>query len=166
MKVLYILRHAKSSWDDASLADFDRPLNERGLRAAPLMAAFLLEKGPVPDLIVSSPARRAEQTSDLVKEVLGSNIPIEYDERIYEASPRTLLSVITGISDEYGSALLVGHNPGLEGLIGLLSGEIAEMPTAALARIEMEIGSWQDAGASAGNLAFVARPKELLKMKR
>jgi len=165
MKVLYILRHAKSSWDDASLADFDRPLNERGLETAPFMGSFMAENGYRPELIVSSPAKRAAETAQLVREGLAEDIPIEFNEQIYEASPARLLSVIAGLPDRLDSAMLVGHNPGIEGVIHGLTAEAVEMPTAALAVIEFQIDSWLEAGDTKGKLAFSARPKELLRMR-
>ncbi|MBK9153365.1 MAG: histidine phosphatase family protein [Chloracidobacterium sp.] len=161
MKVLYILRHAKSSWDDALLADFDRPLNRRGQEAAPFMGSFMAENSYRPELIVSSPAKRAAQTAEHVRQALDPRIPLEFDEQIYEASPGRLLSLITELPDRYSSALIVGHNPGIEGLIYALTGEGVRMPTAALAGIEFDVDRWQDAGGAAGRLAFVFRPKEL-----
>ena len=117
MKRLFILRHAKSSWTDIDLADFDRPLNERGLDAAPFMGRYLAEEGHMPDAIVSSPAKRARETAELVKEHSGFEPEIGFDERIYEASPNTLRVVASELPDHVDSAMIVGHNPGVEGFI-------------------------------------------------
>lgn len=163
MKILYILRHAKSSWDDASLPDFDRPLNGRGLNAAPFIGEIIARKGLFPDLIISSPAKRAMQTAALVKESSGSNAPIQYEERIYEASPQTLKAVISQVAESIGSVLLVGHNPGMEGLISHLTGNLEPMPTAALAAISMDIAAWNKIDANCGKLKFVIRPNEEMK---
>ena len=165
MKVLYILRHAKSSWDDVSLADFDRPLNDRGLKTAPFMGSFMEENGFVPEMIVSSPAKRAARTAELVAEKLGQNIPIDFDERIYDASSAELVAVISKIPKNVSSAMLVGHNPGMEGIVYRLTAEDVTMPTAALARIEMDIDEWNDAADGNGRLTFFGRPKELLGLR-
>jgi phosphohistidine phosphatase len=163
MKRLYLLRHAKSSWDDESLADFDRPLNDRGLRAAPFMGELMADRGIRPDLIVSSPAERAKQTALLAKEASGFDVPIKYDERVYEASPQTLRTVVSQIPEESDSALLVGHNPGMEGIVRYLTGELQPMPTAALASIKLSIDKWESVDERVGILEFVIRPKEEMK---
>lgn len=162
MKRLYILRHAKSSWTDTDLADIDRPLNERGLRAAPFMGRFMAENGYLPDIILSSPARRARETAELVKSGAGFSADIRFDDRIYEASPGTLLQVISDLDDVCSSALVVGHNPGIEGLIRQLTGQIEPMPTAALAVIDLKAHSWRNAGPSTGRVVDIARPKALM----
>lgn len=161
MKTLLILRHAKSSWESPSLADFDRPLNPRGLKAAPFIGSLMHEKNLRADLILSSPAKRAKQTAILVRETAGLNdAEIRYDESIYEASPLTLLHLLAETGNEVNSVLLVGHNPGLEGLIKILTGGIQPMPTAALAVIELNIETWQQIIVDGGKLNFVIRPKD------
>lgn len=163
MKTLYILRHAKSSWVDNSLADFDRPLNERGLNAAPFIGEVMARKGIQPEVIISSPAKRAMHTAELVKEASGSNSPIQYDERIYEASPHALKLVISQIGEKIDSAMIVGHNPGIEGLIKYLTDRSESMPTAALAAISLDIAGWDSVTAGCGELHFVIRPREEMK---
>ena len=160
MKTLYLLRHAKSSWDDHSLADFDRPLNERGRRAAPFIGKLMKDRGLVPDAIVCSPAKRAVETAKLVMEASGFGGEVSFEERIYEASPQRLSEVTRGIDDKYGSAMIVGHNPGIEGFIRFLTGAIEPMPTAALAVIELDIAHWADADLGSGRLVTVVRPKD------
>jgi len=162
MKTLFILRHAKSSWENADLSDFARPLNERGLKAAPLMGKFIYKNQLQPELILSSPAERAKQTAILIKEnaQIGE---IKYDERIYEASPARLLEVISEQSEKLESLMLVGHNPGLEGLLKILTDESQPMPTAALAVIDLKIGKWSEINSSTGKLRMLIRPKELQK---
>lgn len=160
MKTLYILRHAKSSWTDNSLADFDRPLNARGLNAAPFIGELIARKGFLPDLIISSPAKRAMGTALLVKEASGSNALIQYDERIYEANPQTLTNVISQVTAEFDSVLLVGHNPGIEGLINHLTASLEPMPTAALAGMSLNIAAWNEITANCGKLDFIIRPSE------
>lgn len=161
MKKLLILRHAKSSWEDASLVDFDRPLNERGERDAPFMGKILAERGITPDLIISSPAERAKRTVELVKEAAGWAVPVRFDERVYEASEHTLFSIVQGLSDTVSTCVLSGHNPGMEGIIRSLTGTSAEMPTASLAIIEFDVAAWSDVEPDCGSLVEVMRPKEL-----
>lgn len=161
MKKLYLLRHAKSSWDDASLSDFVRPLNYRGERTAPFMGKFMRKKVLEPSLIVSSPAIRAKQTAMLVKDAADLKCELQFDERIYEASPRTLLQVTSEIDDVNESLMLVGHNPGMEGFVRLLTGDLEPMPTAALAVLDMDIDSWVEISDGCGQLRKVFRPKEL-----
>jgi phosphohistidine phosphatase len=161
MKRLLLLRHAKSSWDHPGLADFDRPLNERGLRAAPLMGRFLLRRKIRPDLVLSSPAERARSTAALVSEAAELDAPTRYDERIYEATAERLLEVVSQTEDGVEELLLVGHNPGMEELIELLAGERPGMPTAALARINLGVEKWGKVRAGAGRLELHVRPRDL-----
>ena len=160
MKTLYILRHAKSSWDDLDLADFDRPLNPRGLLAAPFMGELIATRGFVPSIILCSPARRARQTAELVKDQAALDANIKFDERIYEASPQGLRQVVSELHDSMEAAMVVGHNPGMEGFVRFLTGETETMPTAALAVITLDIDSWQVLNDGCGVLNSVYRPKE------
>src|SRR6476660_325931 len=127
---LYIVRHAKSSWADPSLADFQRPLNERGMKAAPFMGTYMRENGYIPSKIVSSPATRARHTAQLFKEAGNFDAEIEFDGRIYEASPRAWSEITAELPDEHANVMLVGHNPGMEGFIRFLTGDYEQMPTA------------------------------------
>ncbi len=165
MKILYLLRHAKSSWADVNLADFDRPLNDRGLEAAPFMGEYMAANKLIPEAILTSPARRAEQTARLVKEAASIPVSIKFDERIYEAGPQLLAQVVSELDGEITAAMLVGHNPGLEGLIRYLSGEVEAMPTASLAIIDLDIENWDEIAPGKGTVASVARPKDLLKSR-
>lgn len=165
MKTLYLLRHAKSSWADANLADFDRPLNDRGLDAAPFMGEYIAANNLVPDALLTSPARRAEQTARLVKDTASIPVSIKFDERIYEASPQALNQVVSELGDDLNSAMLVGHNPGIEGFIRFLSGELEPMPTASLAVIDLDIEKWSEVAAAKGAVRLVARPKDILKAR-
>ena len=155
------MRHAKSSWDDASLADYDRPLNDRGLEAAPLIGRLIKERGYIPDAVFSSPAKRAKKTAKLAVNAADITASIRFDERIYEASPQTLIKVLSEVDDEVRSAMVVGHNPGMEGLIRSLTGEVTAMPTAAFAVIDLDIKKWSDIGYQTGKLFEVLRPKEV-----
>ena len=161
MRTLYILRHAKSSWDDASLTDFDRPLNGRGERTAPIMGKLMKREAFSPDIILSSPATRAKQTAMATKEGGDLDGELIFDDRIYEASPNALRQVVSEIDEKHSSAMLVGHNPGMEGFIRYLTGQIEPMPTAALAVIDVDIDGWAEITKDRGTLRRVFRPKEL-----
>ena len=163
MKTLFILRHAKSSWANPESSDFDRQLNERGLKTVPQMGEVMFDNQFQPSLILSSPAKRAKQTAVLIKETAQIGGKIVYDERIYEASPHRLLQVIADEGAETESLMLVGHNPGLEGLIKLLTGEVQAMPTAALAVIDLDTENWNEIAAECGKLRIIIRPKDDLK---
>jgi phosphohistidine phosphatase len=161
MKRLYVLRHAKSSWDDAGLNDFDRPLNDRGQQAAPMMGRVMRDKGFVPDAIVASPALRAKTTAQLARSGGEFDAEMRFDDRIYEAGAQTLIDVISEIADSAASALIVGHNPGMEGLVRTLTGKITAMPTAALAVIDLDIEKWADAEHDGGKLVDVLGPNKI-----
>src|SRR5260370_23938130 len=135
MKTLLLLRHAKSSWDDQTLKDFDRPLNKRGLRAAPLVGELLRRRKLRPDVLLSSPAERAKETARLVCDAAGLSTTVRYETGIYEATAQSLLSIVSEIEDEVSIALMIGHNPGFEELLEVLTGETRRLPTAALAFI-------------------------------
>lgn len=160
MKTLYILRHAKSSWDNSDLADFDRPLNERGLEAAPFMGNVIYENQFQPDLIISSPAKRAAQTAILVRASAQIEGEIQYDEKIYEASPRRLLQIVSEQNNKLASLMLVGHNPGFEGLLKTLTGEFQTMKTANLAVVDLQIENWNEIDANCGTLRVLISPKD------
>ena len=162
MKTLLILRHAKSSWKNAGLADHDRPLNKRGQRDAPRMGQLLRGEGLIPDLILSSTARRALDTAEAAAETSGFEGDIESRPDFYMAGPEAYLRALRGLSDDYGCVLVIGHNPGLEELLETLTGEAETMPSAALAQVELPIRRWRDLGnGTEGKLVNVWRPKEL-----
>jgi phosphohistidine phosphatase len=161
MKTLLLLRHAKSSWDSPALRDFERPLNERGLKAAPLMGRFLLKRKIRPGLVLSSPAERARQTAALLMEAARLGCPLRFDERIYEATAARLVEVVSQVEEEFETVLVVGHNPGMEELIERLTGEVRRMPTAALARITLDIEKWGKLREGAGRLEELIKPKEM-----
>ena len=161
MRTLYLLRHAKSSWKDETLRDFDRPLKGRGRRAAEQMGQVLAEEKLTSPLVVSSPAVRARETTELVLESAGFKLEPRFDERIYEADVRTLLEVVRSIPDSSDTAILVGHNPGFENLLSYFTSENRHMPTCALARIEFDAASWSEVSEESGRLELFITPKEL-----
>lgn len=160
MKTLFVLRHAKSSWAETNIADFDRPLNKRGLAAASFMGELMRARELLPDVILSSPPKRAKETAVLVRDAGRLEAEISFDDRIYEASPQTLLAVATVIDDRFASAMVVGHNPGVEGFIRLLTGRQEQMATASLALLDLNIESWNQIRAGCGDLRSVVRPRE------
>jgi phosphohistidine phosphatase len=161
MKTIHLLRHAKSSWKDPGQADFERPLNGRGREAAPLVGQFMSKKKIRPDLILCSPAERARQTAALVMQSAKLTSELRFDERIYEADASRLLEVVSQIDESVDIALLVGHNPGMEDLVSTLTGEQHSMPTAALARITLDVEKWNKVREGTGSLDWLVRAKEL-----
>lgn len=166
MKLLTLLRHAKSDWGDPTLADFDRPLNDRGRRDAPLIGQFFQQAGLTPDLLVSSPARRARQTCDLFAQEVGYKKRITWEEAIYMAGSEALLAVVRSLPDEAGHVLLVGHNPGFEDLAGELMGAgpgaySLRLPTAAVAHLALAVDVWREVQPGCGQLQWLLTPKLL-----
>ena len=170
MKRLFILRHAKSSWGDHSLADFDRPLAERGERDAPRMgrafqnlkvqASDLKEQGASLDRLFSSPAKRARQTAKRFSKAAEIAVETEFDDRIYGASSSELKSIVRKLPSEADNVMIVGHNPGFEDLVSRLTGQSRHMPTCALACIEFK-GEWSDVEDGSGKVLLFMIPKEL-----
>jgi len=161
MKTLFVLRHAKSSWDQPGLQDFERPLNERGRRDAPRMGRLMRERALRPDVILCSPAERTRQTVALLAAAAGLDAEPRFDERIYEASAGLLIDVLSEVEREAEGVLLIGHNPGVEKLIEVLTGASVRMTTAALAHVVLDIDAWGDVGPECGRLEWVVRSKEL-----
>src|SRR5215471_6067136 len=161
MKTLWLLRHAKSVKNDGTLVDFDRSLNDRGKDDAKLIGDFLGDQKILPDLVLSSPAKRARRTTELVLNAADWNRKAEFDERIYDASLYKLLNVVSEIDVSNDVVMLVGHNPGFEELLAALTGEIARLPTCAVAAIELQINDWAQAGVRAGKLKWLVTPKSL-----
>ena len=154
-KTLYIARHAKSSWDDMTLSDFERPLNKRGKRDAPYMAQVLKEKGIKPDLILSSPAKRAKKTAQHYHELLGGER--RFDERIYEASAMSLLYLIQESLEKVDRLMIVSHNPGLTALNDMLSDKsIYNIPTAGVVGISFD----EEVAVHNGEQLFFEYPKK------
>lgn len=162
LKTLLVLRHAKSSWARAGLADHDRPLNPRGKADAPRMGQLLLDRGLVPELILCSTAKRARKTAEKVAESCEYRQPLQSVADLYLAGPPSCYEALRDVADGHQRVLVVGHNPGMEDLILELVGQYHRMPTAALAHIELEIESWSNlSSAVKGTLLHLWRPKEL-----
>ena len=160
-RTLIVLRHAKSDWSGDE-ADVDRPLAARGRRQAPEAGRWLAAAVEQVDLAVVSPARRTRSTWELVAAELDSPTRVRFDERVYAASAGELLGVVRELSDSVWTAVLVGHNPGVEELVSLLTGQWVPLPTSALAVVDLA-GPWADAGPSTGALTASGRPPPLTR---
>ena len=160
-KILYLVRHAKSSWNNPSMLDFDRPLNRRGEHDAPEIGRRMRERNALPETIVCSPARRAMETLELLNAEMGvAADAIFMQKRIYEASTKTLLEIVRELDDRFSSAMLIGHNPSMTWLASELSGEpIHNMPTCAIAAIELDAEKWKKTGHCPAKLQFLDYPK-------
>ena len=143
------------------MADFERPLKDRGRDAAEQMGLFLGSKKVNLSALISSPAVRTRETVAIVLRQAPLGVEPQFDQRIYEASLSTLLQVVSEIADDKNAAMLVGHNPGMEELLAFLTHETRPMPTCALARIELDCASWREIGRGRGKLEWFVTPKDL-----
>ncbi len=170
MKRLYFLRHAKSDRSDPAAADFDRPLNGRGRQAAPAMGRYLRRQRLIPDIVICSAARRARETWELVGPQLKADVAVQFSQPLYLAAPHQILRLLHELPDDAGSALLLGHNPGLQvvaiELVG--SGDAsarhrlqAKFPTGALAVIDFEVSRWRDVAEGMGRIERLVQPRDL-----
>jgi phosphohistidine phosphatase len=161
MKTLLLMRHAKSSWKFPDLPDRERPLNKRGEKDAPRMGKLLKEKELIPQRIYSSTAVRACKTAEAVAEKVNYKDEIIYLDVLYMAEPSAIIEVLKTVPDEIKCVLVVGHNPGMEGLVQILSHEVASLPTATVAYLKLPIKSWSELSLSVeGELKSVQRPRE------
>ena len=159
MKTLFLCRHAKSSWDDPALPDKERPLDARGKRDAPKVGERLAEAGAKPDLILSSPAKRALTTARIIAKELGyKRKDIVVDDRLYAAEADVVLDVIQRLDKEVGCVMLFGHNPELAELAHRLSSKITRMPTCAVAEFTFDVQSWSRIGTAKPATADVSYP--------
>ena len=167
MKRLGLFRHAKSDWDDLTLRDFDRGLNDRGRLGAAIMGRHIREQGIAWDLALASPAERVRRSL----EASGLALPIRWDEQAYLASSSALLDILRAIEGEPESILLVGHNPGLQDLIfdlvdspqdnPLVAAAAQKYPTGSFAVLELGIDKWRDCAPGCGRLVHFTRPRDL-----
>lgn len=171
MKTVLLMRHAKSAWDNPTLADFDRPLAPRGRAAAPRMAAYMRDEGLAPDRVICSAAVRALETWTLMAPLFGGDIPVAEDEALFHCGPHAMLAALREAPREADKLLLVAHSPGIESLAVALTGPdpdrrayerlCAKFSTAALAVIEFETDEWRVIGESGGRLSRFVTPKDL-----
>ena len=171
MLTLYLCRHAKSSWDIPGQRDFDRPLNERGLRNAPFMANLFRERGEPLDLLVSSTAERAMATARHFAKALGAREGSHFDpdapkpqllpnETLYLAGVRDILLTVNGLPDEATRVMLFGHNPGFTDALDHISGtDIGNLPTCGIVRIDLPLKKWAEVSRDLGTLVWSDAPK-------
>jgi phosphohistidine phosphatase len=161
MKNLFLLRHAKSSWDDPALGDFDRPLSRRGISNAILLSKYLEKQKIFFDLVLSSPSERTQSTADLVLSYCNPAPTIILKEDIYHASVSSLSQLLKGQGESINNLLVIGHNPGLHILIESLTHEsIIKLPTCAFAKL-INFNHWKDLDAGILDLELLITPKEL-----
>jgi len=161
MKTLYLIRHAKSSWANPHLSDIDRPLSNRGKSDAPMMGKRLSARGTKPDLIISSPAKRALKTaSKIAKETGYPEKKIIINDNLYLAGVTTLLKTIRAIDEKYETVFMFGHNPEFTSLAHLLTlQQIYNIPTCGIFCVTFNIDSWYNVTEGSGKLAFFDYPK-------
>ncbi len=160
-KTLYLVRHAKSSWDDPSLADRDRPLSPRGLSSAPDMGRRLAAQGHKPDLVLSSPATRALSTAKRIARETGyPESKIITEEHLYFSGTRGMVDLLEKLDDKYTKVMIVGHNPAMTSLLKTLcDSPVENMPTCAVAVISFDMSSWSELSMSDGELLDYDFPK-------
>lgn len=162
MKTLYLTRHAKSSWKYPKLDDFERPLNKRGRKNAPFMGNVLAKLKVKPDLILSSPANRAAMTARVIAAAIDYRLEdIQYSEAVYEFSENALIEVVKQFADDVKKAMIVGHNPAINGLANYIGDQsISNIPTCGIFCAELDISSWGDIDAQCGKMKFFEFPKK------
>ncbi|HEY9259728.1 SixA phosphatase family protein [Chitinophaga sp.] len=163
MKTLLLIRHAKSSWTDPDMDDFDRPLNKRGKQNAPEMAQYLIARGMVPELIISSPAKRARTTAKIMaNEWKYPKQAILLEEELYLCYAATFLKVITKIDDDIGAVAIFAHNPGITDFANYLTEEIRidNVPTAGVFAIQADTDNWKDFDLAKKKFLFFEYPRK------
>jgi len=169
-KRLILLRHAKSAWDNSSVGDFERPLSNRGRKAAPLVGAYLARKGMVPELVLSSSATRAVETLDLVSAGWQTKPAVRKLKSLYLAMPREMLRRLQAVGREADCVMLIGHNPGIADLANWLCSQgnaelraklSRKFPTGAVAVLEFDVEDWGDVDAETGRLVDFSTPKQI-----
>jgi phosphohistidine phosphatase len=162
MKTIYLVRHAKSSWNYPELHDFERPLNKRGRRNALLMGTILNKRKAAPDLVISSPASRAAMTARMLADAIRYPLDtIHYSETMYLSDKNVLLQVIRTIDDSVNQAMLIGHNPGLTELANYMANKpIDNIPTGGMCRMDLKVTSWKEAREHGAKLRFLEFPRK------
>ena len=161
MKTLFLLRHAKAENAALGLTDLNRALNSRGRNEAQAIGTFLKKQNQKFDLVLCSTAVRARETTELVLAAAELAANVRYDQRIYEAGPRRLLEVISEIEEDLSVVLLVGHNPGMEELLQVLTDRVEQLATGTLAKIDLAAAEWSKAREGSGTLDLIVKPQAL-----
>lgn len=164
MKKLIIVRHAKSSWDFPELSDYDRPLNRRGKKNAPEMGRRLASRGILPDMIISSPAKRAAATAKRIAMEIGYSIKdIKKEPLFYHGSMNDIINVVKSSSNKISTLMIFGHNPDLTSVTNSLTGsDIYNIPTCGIAEIDFDISAWNEIEKNIGTLVNFDYPKKVL----
>ncbi len=162
MKSLLLMRHGKSSWKEPKMKDHERPLNKRGRKSVSRMGELIIEAELIPQVIYSSSAVRARQTAEALVTTLGFTGEVEYLDSFYMAEPEVILKRLRKLPEGIERVLVIGHNPGLEALMQILSGTVEALPTAAIAYLSLPISFWKDLYEDTQcELIEVWRPKEI-----
>ncbi len=162
MKTLLIMRHGKSSWKDPDLSDRERPLAKKGIKASRRMGLLIQEKELIPQRILCSSAKRAVQTAQMFCETCGCPDTVDVLDELYMAEAETYIRVLQSLPDELERVMIIGHNPGLEFLLQMLSGELVSLPTSVIAHLTLPIQHWTELNEhTEGTLIEIWRPKEL-----
>ena len=163
MKTLFLLRHAKADNPTTGLTDLNRALNERGKNEAQVIGTFLKKHNQKVNLVLCSTAVRARETTELVLAAAELTVDVRYDERIYETGPLRLLEVISEIEESLSVVLLVGHNPGMEELLKILTGRLERMATGTMAKIDLDVDQWRNVlqdKVGAGTFDWIVKPSD------
>ena len=162
MKTLLLMRHGKSSWKDQDIPDHERPLKKKGKKDSEKMGEMLKDQHLVPDSVLSSTAKRARSTAEIVTEACKFDGEIQYLDSFYHAETSDYLDVLSHLADEVDCVLIIGHNPSLEAFVQILSNDIEALPTAAIARIELPVSNWSELGEkSYGKLINLWSPRSI-----
>jgi len=162
MKTIILVRHAKSSWKDPGLNDFDRPLNKRGKKNAPLMGQKLKERQVMPDLVLSSPAKRARKTATAIAKAVGyPKKRIVFDDNMYHGGARYLFEMIKNLDDKYETVAIFGHSPDLNDLADILlkKNPVLRFVTSGVHCIELDVEQWRQVRQGKGESVFYDYPK-------
>ncbi len=163
MKKLYIIRHAKSSWDSDAKSDFNRPLNKRGKRDAPMMGEVLKKLAVMPDIILSSSAKRTTMTALIVAEKIGYDKEIVFEDELYLASDSEIYNQIKRVDDDKDSLFIIAHNPGVTNFINRFSDDyILNLPTCGIFAMEFDVDSFKDIKPRSGKKLFFEYPKKYI----
>jgi phosphohistidine phosphatase len=167
MKTLLLMRHAKSSWKDSDLPDHERPLNKRGKKDSIFMGEVLKEKELLPQTILASSAVRIRETIDGMTGSSDFAGEVEYSDELYLAEPDVFLKILKDLPDTIERVMVMGHNPGLEGLLQVLSGRIESLPTGSIAYLSLPIQQWSElSGDTEGELIEMLLPRELRELAK
>jgi phosphohistidine phosphatase len=162
MKTLLLMRHAKSSWKHPETPDHERQLNKRGKKDAPLMGRLIKDKELIPQCILCSTAKRATETAEIILKTSGFSGNVDFLDSFYMAEPNAYLETLQALPDDIERVMVIGHNPGLEGLLQILSGQVESLPTSALAHIILSVNQWKDLNLDTeGELVEKISPEDL-----